>query len=77
MIDDNPVERAAIQAGLPGVRVLGSHPYYLKRVLLWSPETQQRVITRESGQKTEMAQAQLERESVRRQLSRGRVSPDA
>jgi hypothetical protein len=27
MVDDNPVERAAIQAGLPRVRVLGKHPY--------------------------------------------------
>jgi FkbH-like protein len=71
MIDDNPVERAAIQAELPGVRVLGSHLYYLKRILLWSPETQQRVITRESARKTEMVQAQLQRESVRSQLSRG------
>ncbi len=69
MIDDNPVERAAIQAGLPGVRVLGSHLYYLKRILLWSPETQQRVITRESGHKTEMIHAQLQRESVRKRLS--------
>jgi FkbH-like protein len=69
MIDDNPVERAAIEAGLPGVRVLGSQLYYLKRVLLWSSETQQRVITRESSRKTEMVQAQLERESVRRALS--------
>ena len=25
---------------LPGVRVLGRHLYYLKRILLWSPETQ-------------------------------------
>ena len=66
MIDDNPVERAAIQAGLPGVRVLGSHLYYLKRILLWSSETQQSVITRESGRKTEMIQAQLQRESVRK-----------
>jgi FkbH-like protein len=69
MIDDNPVERAAIQAGLPGVRVLGRHLYYLKRVLLWSSETQQRVITRESGRKTEMVHAQLQRESVRKTLS--------
>jgi FkbH-like protein len=69
MIDDNPVERAAIQAGLPGVRTLGSHLYYLKRILLWSPETQQRALTRESGRKTEMAQAQLRRESVRQKLS--------
>jgi len=69
MIDDNPVERAAIQAGVPGVRVLGSHLYYLKRILLWSSETQQRVLTRESSRKTEMVHAQLERESVRKTLS--------
>jgi FkbH-like protein len=69
MVDDNPVERAAIQEQLPGVRVLGSHLYYLKRVLLWSPETQQSVITNESSQKTEMVRGQLERETVRRSLS--------
>lgn len=70
MIDDNPAERAAIQTGLPGVRVLGRHLYYLKRLLLWSPETQRSLITSESAGKTEMAQAQLQRESSRRQLSR-------
>jgi len=69
MIDDNPRERAAIQMGLPGVRVLGSHLYYLKRILLWSAETQQRVITHESDRKTEMVHAQLQRESVRKMLS--------
>jgi FkbH-like protein len=69
MIDDNPTERAAIRAGLPEVRVLGSHPYYLKRILLWSAETQRCAITRESGQKTEMVHAQLQRESVRKSLS--------
>lgn len=69
MIDDNPVERAAIQAGVPGVRVLGSQLYYLKRVLLWSAETQQPMCTPESRRKTEMVQAQLARESVRKQLS--------
>jgi FkbH-like protein len=69
MIDDNPVERAAIQAELPAVRVLGSHLYYLKRILLWSAETQPRVITGESARKTEMVQAQLQRESVRKTLS--------
>jgi FkbH-like protein len=69
MVDDNPVERAAIQAGLPGVRVLGRHPYYLKRILLWSAETQQPVITAESSRKTEMVHAQLQRESERKTLS--------
>jgi FkbH-like protein len=69
MIDDNPVERAAVDAALPGIRVLGRHLYYLKRVLLWSAETQRSVITPESTQKTEMVRAQLERETVRKQLS--------
>jgi FkbH-like protein len=69
MIDDNPVERAAIQAAIPAVRVLGRHLYYLKRVLLWSAETQRGVITQESSQKTEMMRAQLERETHRKQLS--------
>jgi FkbH-like protein len=69
MVDDNPVERAAIQEQVPGVRVLGSHLYYLKRILLWSPETQQPVLTRETGRKTEMVRAQLERETVRKSLS--------
>jgi FkbH-like protein len=69
VIDDNPVERAAIQAGVPGVRVLGRHLYYLKRILLWSSETQQRTITPESGRKTEMVHAQLQRESARQTLS--------
>jgi FkbH-like protein len=68
MIDDNPVERAAIQAGLPRVRVLGKHLYYLKRVLLWSTETQQRSITLESGRRTEMMRAQVKRESFRKAL---------
>jgi FkbH-like protein len=69
MIDDHPVERAAIKAGLPAVRVLGSQPYYLKRILLWSPETQPPVITTEAGRKTEMVQAQLQREAARQTLS--------
>jgi FkbH-like protein len=69
MIDDNPAERAAVQAGLPDIRVLGSHPYYLKRILLCSAETQQRAITPESERKTQMVHAQLQRESVRKTLS--------
>jgi FkbH-like protein len=69
MIDDNPVERAAIQAALPKVRVLGKHLYYLKRVLLWSAETQQRVISAESSRRTEMMRAQSRRDAVCKELS--------
>ena len=68
MIDDHPVERAAVQAALPKVRVLGQHPYYLKRVLLWAAETQNPSISAESAVRTQMVQAQIKRESARREL---------
>jgi FkbH-like protein len=69
MVDDHPAERAAIEQQLPGVRVLGRDVYYLKRILLWSSETQQPVITRESARKTALVQAQLQREEARQAVS--------
>lgn len=39
-IDDNRDERSAMQAVYPDLRVLGHDPYYLRRILLWSAETQ-------------------------------------
>jgi FkbH-like protein len=68
MIDDHPVERAALQAAMPKVRVLGQHLYYLKRVLLWASETQSAAISAESAVRTQMVQAQIKRESARREL---------
>ncbi|MGB2635618.1 MAG: HAD-IIIC family phosphatase [Candidatus Acidiferrum sp.] len=69
MIDDNPAERAAIREQLPDVRVLGSHPYYLKRILLWAPETQRSVTSQESACKADLVRAQLQREDVRKTMS--------
>ena len=69
-IDDNPVERAAMARAFPDMRILGRHPYYLRRILLWSSETQVVSITAESARRTEMIQAQLERESGRRTMTR-------
>jgi FkbH-like protein len=69
-IDDNPIETAAVQAAFPGIRTLGSDPYYLKRVLLWSSETQNVVITDESARRTEMIQSQVKREDIRGKLNR-------
>lgn len=69
-VDDNPVEREVVKAAFPDIRVLGSHPYYLRRVLLWAPETQVSVITDESARRTEMVQAQIEREDARSNMSR-------
>jgi FkbH-like protein len=69
-IDDNPVERAAIKAAFPDIRVLGPNPYLWRRILLWAPETQVATITAESAARTEMVQKQVEREGQRKRLSR-------
>jgi FkbH-like protein len=69
-IDDNPVERAAIKSAFPDVRTFGPTPLTWRRILLWSPETQVVSITTESGHRTEMVRAQVERERQRQQLSR-------
>jgi FkbH-like protein len=70
-VDDNPVERAAVAAAHPGIRTLGAEPYHFRRVMLWSAETQVSVITAESGQRTEMIQAQVVREETRREMTHG------
>jgi FkbH-like protein len=69
-IDDNPVERAAVKAAFPEIRTLGEDIYDLRRVLLWSAETQVPVLTAESARRTEMVQAQAAREEARTRLSR-------
>jgi FkbH-like protein len=69
-IDDNPVERAAVKAAFPDMRVLGSNPYLWRRILLWAPETQVAAITAESTARTEMVQKQVERETQKKRLSR-------
>ncbi|MGZ8245444.1 HAD-IIIC family phosphatase [Methylomagnum sp.] len=43
-IDDSPAERVAMRAAFPDIRVLGRDSYYLRRILLWSAETQAAAI---------------------------------
>ncbi|MDI7776354.1 HAD-IIIC family phosphatase [Asticcacaulis sp. EMRT-3] len=69
-LDDNPVERAAMSRLFPDMRIFGRYPYYFRRMLLWSAETQSASVTAESGRRTEMVQAQLHREEQRKGLSR-------
>ncbi|EGF91941.1 HAD-superfamily phosphatase, subfamily IIIC domain protein [Asticcacaulis biprosthecium C19] len=69
-IDDNPAERAAVAAAFPDMRILGDNPYLLRRILLWSAETQGAGISDESARRSEMIQAQGERERSRKTLSR-------
>jgi FkbH-like protein len=76
-IDDNPAEREAMQLAFPDMRILGRYPYYLKRILLWSSETQVAVVTQESGRRTEMIQAQFAREAQRKEMTREQFLRDA
>ena len=69
-VDDNPAERAAMARAFPEMRIIGGHPYYLRRTLLWSSETQVAALTKEAGRRTEMMQAQVRREGQRKSISR-------
>jgi FkbH-like protein len=69
-VDDNPVERAAVQAAIPEIRVIGSNPYLTRRILLWAPETQIVSLTDESGRREEMIRSQIVREEERKTLTR-------
>ena len=53
-------ERAAVQSAFPEVRVLGAQLYHLKRVLMWSTETQTPSISDESARRSEMVQRHIE-----------------
>jgi FkbH-like protein len=68
-IDDNPVERAHMQAEHPDIRVLTGNIFLWKRTLLLAPELQVTTVTAESTNRTAMMQAQLQRESERKTLS--------
>lgn len=69
-VDDNPVERESVQALLPGIRVIGSDPFVVRRHLLWSPETQIARRTNESQRRDDMLRQQIKREEHRTSLTR-------
>lgn len=69
-VDDNPVERAAVAAALPDVRVIGANPYLTRRILLWAAETQVMSLTDESAKREDMVRSQIVREQERKTLSR-------
>lgn len=69
-VDDNPVERAAVQSLVPEIRSIGSNPYLTRRILLWAPEMQISRLTHESAQRESSVRGQLIREQSRAVLSR-------
>jgi FkbH-like protein len=68
-IDDNPAERAQMQAAFPDLRMLDGNPFLWRRILLLAPEMQVAQVTAEGAQRTAMMQAQMLREAERSQLS--------
>jgi FkbH-like protein len=69
-IDDNPAERQSVIDAHPGIRVLGGDLYAIRRVLMWAPESQVASISEESARRTDMIQAQVERERTREIMPR-------
>ncbi|MBD9625264.1 HAD-IIIC family phosphatase [Ensifer sp. ENS06] len=69
-VDDNPVERESVEAMLPGIRAIGSDPFVVRRLLLWSPEMQLARRTDESLRREGMLRQQMKREENRASLTR-------
>lgn len=69
-LDDNPRERQTVAEAIPELRVIHASHYYWKRILMWSSETQGYTITNESSRRSDMIKSQVQRESVRKTLSR-------
>jgi len=64
-IDDNPVERARMSHAFPAMRVFGKYFLWHRHLLLNAPETQVRVITEESVNRSQAIVGQVQRESDR------------
>jgi FkbH-like protein len=69
-LDDSQIERAAMKAAFPDVRVIETPHYYWRRILGCSAELQRPTITDESSRRTEMVQSQIGRERIRKAMSR-------
>jgi FkbH-like protein len=69
-VDDNPIERESVKAAFPNIRVIGSDPFQIRRILLWSPETQVLTLTKESKNREGMIKQQIVREKEKHTMSR-------
>lgn len=56
-IDADPAEREAMRVAFPDIRTLGNFPYYLRRILLWSPETQGAAVHDDWARRPDVIQA--------------------
>jgi FkbH-like protein len=65
-VDDSPIERESVRAALPGIRVIGGDPFVVRRILLWSAETQVVRITDETRHRQQRLQENIVRDARRR-----------
>jgi FkbH-like protein len=70
LVDDSPAERESVKALLPGIRVIGSDPFKIRRILLWSPETQIANRTDETNRRESMLKRQVDRDAEKSTMSR-------
>jgi FkbH-like protein len=68
-IDDNPVERARMSNAFPAMRIFGRYFLWHRHLLLNAPETQVRVITEESGNRSQAIVGQVQREADRTSMN--------
>ncbi|HEY2526830.1 MAG TPA: HAD-IIIC family phosphatase [Xanthobacteraceae bacterium] len=69
-VDDNHLEREAVKAAFPEIRIIGENQFLTKTKLLWAAECQVPVLTQESIRREQMTRGQLEREVYRARMSR-------
>ena len=67
-VDDNPLERAAVKQKYPEIRVMDAPLVEWRRILLWSPELQRSVITKEAVDRGTTIKAQIVREETRKSM---------
>lgn len=67
-IDDNPQERAQMEAAFPALRVVGKYFLYTRQMLLHAPETQVARVSAESAQRGQMIRANQERQQQQSQM---------
>ncbi len=68
-VDDSERERQRVQQALPGVDVLGADLFGLRRALLTDPRLQPVRLTKESGDRSALVKAQLERGKLRHAMA--------
>jgi FkbH-like protein len=69
-VDDSPLEREAMRAAFPEMRIIGENPFLTRSILLRAPETQVAVVTNESSRREAMVRRQIDRERERAVMSR-------